>query len=479
MRRSRSILFRPRPTELPRVSRPPSLLIAALAGGLLFVSLVSLAACGTAGDGDTIATTDRTDSVTTGTTGAASADDILVAASDISRVAPSASPADIGSASASIDAFGADLYSVLAKTAGNGNLVFSPTSIETALAMTYAGASGQTAAEMAKTLHFGLQGDALHQAFNSLDSLLESRSWQGKDAEGKDQRVLVKTANSLWAQKGLVFERLFLDTLAADYGAGVRLADYKTAAEDAREKINSWVAGQTEDKIKDLIPQGALDALTRLVLVNAVYLDADWASPFDKAMTADGQFNTLAGSAVTTPMMTQSAGFPYAQGDGWQAIELPYARHELAMLLIVPDQGRFSQIEGQLQSGLIDRVAAALAPASEVDLTMPKFKFRTQAALADALKALGMRTAFSGETADFSGMTEQEKLSISDVIHEAYIAVDEKGTEAAAATAVIMRATAMPLQTVRLTIDRPFLFALRDRDTGAILFLGRVTDPTA
>ena len=305
MRQTHLISIRPRLGALP---------VALLVAGLLLGSFLLLAACGTApGDGkDT--TTSTGDNVTTSTTASASHDDVLVAASDLARVSASAPRADILSASGSIGAFGSDLYSVLAKTAGTGNLVFSPASIETALAMTYAGAAGQTAEEMAKTLHFGLQGDALHQAFNSLDSLLESRSWQGKDSDGKDQGVLVKTANSLWAQKDLAFEKLFLDTLASDYGAGVRLVDYKAAAEDARTTINKWVAGQTENKITDLIPQGALDELTRLVLVNAVYLDATWASPFDKAMTADGQFTTLAGSAVTTPMMSQSAVFPYAKG---------------------------------------------------------------------------------------------------------------------------------------------------------------------
>ncbi len=178
-------------------------------------------------------------------------------------------------------------------------------------------------------------------------------------------------------------------------------------------------------------------------------------------------------------MMSQSAGFAYGKGEGWEAVELPYARDELAMLLIVPEQGRFAEIEGRLKNGLIEEVAGGLSRDAEVDLTMPKFEFRTQAGLADALKALGMEKAFDPQAADFSGMTRQEALYISDVIHEAYIAVDEEGTEAAAATAVIMRATAAPMTMVQIKVDRPFLFALRDRDTGAILFLGRVTDPTA
>jgi serpin B len=454
-----------------------SLFIPVSAAAILLVFLAFLSACGTAPVDDQT-TTSTGDSQTTVTT-AALQDGTLVAASDLSRVSASAPRADVISASTAMNAFGADLYAVLAKTVGGGNLVFSPASIETALVMTYAGAAGDTATEMAATLHFQLRGDALHQAFNSLDTLLESRSWQGKDPEGKDVGVLVKTANSLWGQKDMTFEKLFLDTLAKDYGAGVRLVDYKTAAEDARKAINEWVAGETANKIEDLIPEGALDDLTRLVLVNAVYLDATWASQFDKAATADGSFTTLAGTEVTTPMMSQNAGFSYAKSDGWQAVELPYTRDELAMFLIVPDAGRFAEVEARLKDGLVDQAAAALASTGEVDLSVPKFKFRTQASLSDALKALGMRKAFDLKVADFSGMTKQEPLYISDVIHEAYIAVDEEGTEAAAATAVIMRAGAMPMEPVRLTIDRPFIFALRDKDTGAILFLGRVTDPTA
>ncbi len=455
-----------------------TMLVVALTAVLLLLS-----ACGSAGE-DEVTTSPANTGSSAGNSGTVTQDGVLVAASPVSRLTASASRPDILSAADAINAFGADLYTVLALSAGGGNLVFSPASIETALAMTYAGADGDTAAEMADALHFQLQGDALHQAFNSLDSLLESRSWQGKDAEGKDQGVVVRTANSLWAQKDLPFETLFLDSLAKDYGAGVRLVDYKTAAEDARRTINEWVAGQTEDKITDLIPQGALDALTRLVLVNAVYLDATWASPFEKDSTYDGSFTTLAGATVTTPMMSQTTGFAYGKGDGWQAVQLPYAvddpsRGELAMLVIVPDQGRFAEVESRLPSGLVDLAAATLTQAGDVQLTLPKFEFRTQAGLAGALKDLGMEQAFDPAAADFSGMTGQERLFIGDVIHEAYIAVDEEGTEAAAATAVIMRATSMPMPSLQLTVDRPFLFALRDTDTGAILFLGRVTDPTA
>jgi serpin B len=453
-----------------------------LLSGLVIGLLLSLVSCGTGDTPDTNTTesTSEQGDPTTTTGGGTAENGALLASSDLSRAVPSVPRANVLSAAAAIGAFGGDLYSVLAKDAAGGNLVVSPSSIVTALAMTYAGAVGPTADEMARVLHFELTGDDLHQAFNALDSLLESRSWQGKDADGREQGVLVKTANSLWAQRDLAFEGAFLDGLAANYGAGVRLVDYKNAAEAARKVINDWVAGQTEEKITDLIPQGVLDALTRLVLVNAVYLDATWALPFDKNLTTDGQFRTLNGTVVTTPMMSHSAGFGYAKGNGWQAVELPYVRNELAMLVIVPDEDRFVEVESSLTSGLIAQAAQALTTEAEVQLTMPTFEFRTQAGLRDALRALGMRKAFDSQAADFSGMTRQEALYISDVIHEAYIAVDEEGTEAAAATAVIAKAEAGWVgRTVQMTIDRPFLFALRDRDTGAVLFLGRVTDPTA
>jgi serpin B len=467
----------PRPRSLTsKAGRPPALLL------LLAVPLVVIA-CGSGSDTTTSAGPTTSGPTTSGPTTSAdpeaSAHEIQLAMSEVARLAPAASQADVLSAAASLQAFGIDLYRLLATEAGDGNLVFSPSSIVTALAMTYVGAGGPTAQEMATVLHFALEGDALHQAFNSLDTALESRSWEQKSAEGEVEGVLIKTANSLWGQRDTVFEQIFLDTLAANYAAGIRLVDYKTAAEEARQAINEWVAGETNDKITDLIPEGTLDAMTRLVLVNAVYLDATWSSQFDPKLTTDGQFTTLAGDTVTTPMMKQQFPFPCASGDGWQAVELPYVGSQVAMLLIVPDVGRFTEVESGLATGLIDDVTGSLAQGPEVTLAMPKFEFRTQAGLNDALAALGMTSAFDPKTADFSGMTKEERLFISDVIHEAYIAVDEEGTEAAAATAVVMRLAGMPTETVELTVDRPFLFALRDLETGALLFLGRVTDPTA
>ncbi|HDK45455.1 MAG TPA: serpin family protein, partial [Actinobacteria bacterium] len=386
-----------------------------------------------------------------------------MAMSNLPRAAGEVSPGDMASVASGMEAFGTDLYAMLAT--GDGNLVFSPASIVTALAMTYAGARGVTAEEMARVLHVDLNDEAFHQAMNALDLALESRSF----TEG-DEGVQLSTANSLWGQQGLTFEQPFLDTLGTDYGSGMRLVDFKAAAEQARVRINEWVASETNDNILDLIPQGALDSLTRLVLVNAVYLDATWEHQFDPNETADGPFTLLDGSRVNVPMMHQTSSFSYGTGDGWQAVQMPYVGDDLAMLVVVPDEGRFTDVEGRLARGLLDDAVASLFGAqSSVSLTIPRFEFRTQAGLNTALRDLGMRTAFDRDAADFSGMTTEETLYISDVVHEAYIAVDEEGTEAAAATGVVMRTTSAPLEEVRLTIDRPFIFALRDVPTGALL----------
>lgn len=395
---------------------------------------------------------------------------VAMAMSDVPRAGADAPSGDVQNVGASMQSFGTDLYALMAT--GDGNVVFSPASIVTALAMTYAGARSVTAEEMAAVLHVDLDDPAFHAAMNALDQALESRSFTSGD-----DRVQLSVANSLWGQKGLAFETPFLDVLAQDYGSGMRLVDFVTEAEKARIRINEWVANQTNDKITDLIPAGALNSLTRLVLVNAVYLDATWESQFDPNDTYDGTFTTLAGSAVEVPLMHQTSAFGYSRGDGWQSVQLPYSGGKLAMLLIVPDEGRFGEVEGLLGSGLTSDTVSDLTMTT-VALTLPKFTFRTQAQLGQSLKTLGMPAAFDPTGADFSGMTTEEQLFIDEVIHEAYIAVDEEGTEAAAATAVVMRAGSAPQVDVTLTIDRPFIFALRDTETGALLFLGRVADPS-
>jgi len=248
------------------------------------------------------------------------------------------------------------------------------------------------------------------------------------------------------------------------------------APEEARVTINEWVSEQTEGRIKDLIPPGAIDALTRLVLTNAIYFNAAWSRPFEEERTEDAPFYRLDGSQVTVPMMRQVESFGYATGEGYQAVELPYDGHELSMVILVPKEGEFETFEAALDVQRLEAILQDLRY-TQVALSMPKFEIESSFSLVDALAAMGMPVAFSDE-ADFSGMTGSRDLTISDVVHKAFVSVDEAGTEAAAATAVIMKLTSAPMEPVEMRIDRPFLFAIRDLQTGALLFVGRVVDPS-
>jgi len=324
----------------------------------------------------------------------------------------------------------------------------------------------------------GIDPGDLHAALNALDAALSERNRDPVQVGDREEKVEISVVNSLWGQQGFEFLAEYLDLLATNYGAGMRLVDFKTAAEEARLAINEWVAEQTNDRITDLIPEGAVDELTRLVLVNAVYLDATWASPFSHDATFDAPFTLLDGTEVSVATMHASLSALYGRGEGWQAIDLPYTGDELSMLIVVPDEGRFAEIEALVAGGLLDEARASLEQ-SQVDLALPKFEMRNQLSLVDALRALGMTAAFDPDLADFTGISVEAQLYVTDVIHEAFIAVDEDGTEAAAATAVINGATSMPVDVIALDIDRPFLFFLQDRATGAVLFLGRVVNPTA
>lgn len=369
-------------------------------------------------------------------------------------------------------AFAFDLYQVLRK-AGTGNLFYSPYSISQALAMAYAGARGETETQMAATLRFLLAQEALHKAFNGLDQALTSR---GQGAAGKDGKGFrLNIVNAIWGQQDHPWLPAFLDTLAENYGAGIRLVDYVKDPEAARVRINDWVARQTEQRIKDLIAKGMIDQMTRLVLTNAIYFNAAWQVPFNKDATAPGSWTLLDGSKITVPMMTQSENLGYASGNGYQAVELPYSGGELSMVIMLPDAGRFEEFEGRLDAALLDQILDDITY-QQLRLTMPKFKFEGEFSLGDILSALGMPIAFS-DSADFSGMTGKRDLCISEVLHKSFVAVDEAGTEAAAATAVIMRLTSMPAEPRPVAVDRPFVFLIRDVETGAVLFLGRVLTP--
>jgi len=399
-------------------------------------------------------------------------------ASDLDRRPAGAVGDDVLTAAAGLRAFADQAYALLAE-ANDGNIVYSPASIHLALAMAYAGAGGDTASQMQEALHFDLDGDLFPATMNTLDQVLAGRNREeAPGPEGAERKVLLQVANALWGQEGFDFEQPFLDTLAADYGAGMRVVDYVSATEQARQTINAWVAEQTNDRITDLIPAGMLSAMTRLVLTNAVYLDATWAVTFDGDDTWEAPFTRIDGTEVAVDTMHQGMVAPYAAGDGWQAVELAYVGEELAMLFLVPDAGRFAEVEARVGAGLFDEARDTLGPA-DLDLGLPKYEFRFKASVVELLGDLGMPLAFDPGLADFSGMTTVERLFISDVIHEAFIAVDEEGTEAAAATAVAMAASAALPQGIELEIDRPFLFSLYDRETGSVLFMGRVLDPGA
>ncbi len=397
-----------------------------------------------------------------------------IAQSDVGRItSPDASSDDIHGLTEGNNTFALDLYQSLRPQAGN--LIYSPYSISLALAMTYAGARGETEAQMGQTLHF-LPQDKLHSAFNALDLELAKRG----EAQSKDQTPLqLNIANAVWAEQTFPFLKDYLNVLAQNYGAGIHLADFVHQSEPARKEINGWVSKKTNDKIQDLIPSAALDASTRMVLVNAIYFKADWIYPFDPGNTQDAPFHLLDGSDAQVKMMSQSlSGVPYVQGDGYQAIELPYQGQSAAMDLIVPDEGKFSEFESAFDVQKLDKILGGMQPTDGLELGLPKFNFSANFDLADQLTSLGMSDAFNPDRADFSGMTGKKDLYIDKILHKAFVAVDEKGTEAAAATGVIMKLTSIMLPNASLTIDRPFLFVIRDLPSGQILFIGRVLDPT-
>jgi len=368
--------------------------------------------------------------------------------------------------------FAFDLYQAI--RGEEGNLFYSPYSISLALAMTYAGARGTTAEQMSQTLHFTLPPDRLHPAFNGLDLQLSQR---GEGAAGKDgQGFRLNVVNAIWGQQGYGFLEDFLDLLAENYGAGLRLLDFVNAAEESRVTINDWVSDQTEEKIKDLIPETLIDAATRLVLTNAIYFNAAWQNPFQEGMTHDGPFTSLDGSEVTVPMMAQTESFRYFQGAGYQALELPYDGQELSMVILLPDAGSFSAYEESLDDEQVEKTIRQME-GRQVALTMPRFEFESSLSLADTLTAMGMPDAFGG-LADFSGMTGDRDLFIGAVLHKAFVSVDEAGTEAAAATAVIMKRLGLPGAPIEVNVDRPFIFLIRDIDSGTILFVGRVLTPS-
>jgi len=348
------------------------------------------------------------------------------------------------------------------------NFIFSQTSISTALAMLYAGAETTTATEMATALHFGLPADQLHAAFNALDLALTTPP-AGSSADA----FRLAIANSIWLQDGFPALPSYLDTLATNYGAGMFVEDFITDPEGARHQINGWVSDRTEAQIPELFPKGAINDLTRLVLTNAVFFHGDWKTPFKHDATANAPFHALSGD-VSVATMHGAHNAALWSGAGWSAAALDYVGDTTSMILVVPDAGTFDAFEEALSADGVSAILAGAQPSGGADLIMPKFKFETAVGLNDALSALGMPEAFT-EAADFSGIDGRRDLAVQSVIHDAIIAVDEKGTTAAAATGISVGTTSLP---PTLVVDRPFLFFIRHNPTGAILFQGRVVDPS-
>lgn len=362
------------------------------------------------------------------------------------------------------DEFAGDLFGLLA--AGAGNLVFSPASVAIALRMALCGARGETAAEIAAALHLsepGLDGQELRRLSGELSRL-------------PGDQVTFRAPNTMWVQSGLPLRPEFTGALRGNAAVSVRDADFAHAAEATRQEINELIAKQTEDKITDLLTPGTIDALTRLVLVNAVYLRAAWRYPFAEAATRDEPFHPgRGGGPVTVAMMHLRNELGYLRGEGFQAVVLPYGHSTLAMIIVLPDGPPSS-----LPSGLTARLGELTRQARphRVTLALPRFRREGEFSLTPVLGRLGIRLAF-GREADFTGITTAERLFISAVRHKAYIDVNEQGTEAAAATAVVMTSLAMraPAPAVSVTVDHPFVFAITDTASGLVLFLGQITSP--
>jgi len=357
-------------------------------------------------------------------------------------------------------AFALDVYRQVASEPGN--LVLGPLSISVAMAMNQMGARGATASQAADAMHFDLPSEQLAAAFDRLERELEGLA---------GDKVAIALVNQLFGQRDYPFEEPFLETLSRNFGAPMAVVDYNDP-EAVRGIINAWVASQTNERIKDLIPPEALTPLTRLVLVNATYLKADWARPFNAAFTEKRPFRLASGRRVRVPTMAATTDAPTAATAGVRAIDLPYEGERLAMLILVPSD--LAAFERDLTAETIDAIVAALEPGG-VALTMPTFSARTRVDLRAPLQALGIIDAFDERLADLTGISPEPNLHVSAAVHQAFVKVAEKGTEAAAATAIGDSGTSGPPPAFK--VDRPFLWLIRDRETGSVLFLGRVLDP--
>jgi serpin B len=375
----------------------------------------------------------------------------------------------------SSNAFGFDLYRRLKATPGNQ--VVSPASITTALAMTWGGARGETAAQMKQVLHFDGAPGPVMQAAGALSRSLVDPT----------RPVVFRIANRLFGEKTYRFEEGFLQATRTAFGATLEPTDFRKATEAARAAINQWVETETLKRIRDLIPAGGVTAETRLVLVNALYFLGDWLEPFTKEGTSSAPFHVSAKDERSVPTMHRSGTLRLARGNGLMALELPYKGGQMSMLVVLPDAtDGLPALEASLDAAGLESIVRSLAP-TLVAVSLPKFEVdpARSLSLGDLLVALGMRAAFDPQKADFTGIANPpnpaDRLVISRVFHKAFVKVDEKGTEAAAATAVVMMRAGSALhrdEPVVFRADHPFLFFIRDHATGLVIFMGRVADPS-
>lgn len=385
---------------------------------------------------------------------------------------PEVSAEDIEALVAGNNAFAFDLYHRIVRK--ESNIIFSPYSISQALAMAYAGAKGNMASEMAESLHFGLPQKRLHAAMNALDRKLAGT---GGDLLGKSgEEFELHVSNAMWGQRGHKFLPEFLDLLAANYGAGLQLVDFATSPEKAREAINRWAERETKGTIREIVPPGGINRSTQMAIANAVYFEAKWLYEFDKSATRNERFYLLDGQVVRVPMMSQTRSFLYGEGKGYGMVELPYVGEEFAMIIILPDKGNFEDFESELDEERWSEMVAQMEEI-EVVLSMPKFEYESALDLKSPLSEMGMPSAFIPQAADFSGMDGTRDLSIGQIAHKAWISADEVRTKATAVTAFFTIIGAIPRTQVVFMVDRPFIYVIRHRPTGSILFMGRVMNP--
>ena len=383
--------------------------------------------------------------------------------------APEVPAEDLATLNRDNAAFAFGLYRALSGSQ-TGNLFLSPASISTALAMTYGGARGRTAEQMAQALRYSLPQERLHPAFGA----------QRAQLLGGDRPYELAVANRLWGHVGFQFREAYLALTRAGYGAELARVDFIGETEKTRVAINDWVEEQTRDKIVDLIPPGVLTGDTRLVLTNAIYFKGKWASQFDVAHTRKQAFTRHDGGEVDVDLMHQTAEFAYLEQPGsFQLLALPYLGDRLEMLVLLPTAADgLSALEARIDAASLEQWLAA-ARRQEVRVWLPRFRLEVALQLNQPMKDLGMVDAFDSAAADFSGMTGSPGLFVSDILHKAFVDVNEEGTEAAAATAVVMAIESEHPPPPEFRADHPFLFLIRDRSTGTILFMGRLTDPSA